>query len=168
MSLKIDFSSLAEGVAGDARGSLTLVAVNPHLLVADQLPTQFNLFLVVVAIDDDTETPVILPGRTVTAQIEARGVDDDALFVAQIRQPVLPSNPPFTVPRVQVVAQVPFTASKVGRYKISAHITIVGDGQEVEGEVTAIRQVQVSDTASMGSLVGTNPAPATTTPPSSS
>lgn len=152
MSLVIDFSAIAEGVAGDARGSLTLVAVNPHLLVADQLPAQFRLALVVLVIDNDTEDPVILPGRTVTAQIEARGPDDEALFVAQMRQPALSPNQPFLAPRVQIIAQVPFTASKVGDYKISAHIAIVGQGQELKGDILATRHVQVLDSASMASL----------------
>jgi hypothetical protein len=151
MSLEIDFASLAEGVAGDSRGSLTLVAVNPHLLVAEQLPTQFNLILVVVAIDNDTDDPAIVPGRIVTGKIEARGPDDDALFVAQLRQPVTPAPSPFLVPRVQIVAQIPFTASKVGAYKISAHIAIVADNQEVKSEIVATRQVRVADSASMGS-----------------
>ena len=149
MSLKIDFATLAEGVAGDVRGSLTLVAVNPHLLVADQLPTQFILFLVVVVDDDDTQDPAIVPGRTVTVQIEARSPDQDALFVAQLRQPVAPSPSPLLLPRVQIVAQVPFTASKVGEYKVSAHIAIVGDDQEIKSEVTATRQIQVSDAVTM-------------------
>ena len=151
MSLEVDFASLSEGVASDFRGSLTLVAVNPHLLVADQLPAQFSVILVVVVIDNDTDDPTILPGRTVAAKIEARGPDDDALFVAQLRQPVTPPPPPSLAPRVQILAQVPFTASKVGLYRISAHITIVTDDQEVKGEVVATRQVQVSDSASVGS-----------------
>lgn len=151
MSLEIDFATLAEGVAGDVRGSLTLVAVNPHLLLADQLPAQFSLILVVVVQDDDREDPVIVPGSTVTARVEARGPDDDALFVAQLRQPVSPPPSPFLRPRVQIVAQVPFTASKAGEYRISAHIAIVGDSQEVKGEIVATRRVQVSDSAAMQS-----------------
>jgi hypothetical protein len=85
----------------------------------------------------------------VTAQIEARSPDQDALFVAQLRQPVTPSPSPLLPPRVQIVAQVPFTASKVGEYKVSAHITIVGDDQEIKSEVTATRQIQVSDAVTM-------------------
>lgn len=149
MSLHIDFASLAEGVAGDARGSLTLVAVNPHLLIADQLPAQFTPFLVVVVEDDDTENPVIVPGRTVTGRIEALGPDSETLFVAQLRQPVVPPPSPSMRPRVQIIAQIPFTASKVGEYRVSASIAIVGDGEEVKSEVVATRRVKVSESTAL-------------------
>ena len=149
MSLEVEFSALSEGVAGDARGSLTLVAVNPHVLIADQLPAQFSPFLVVVIDDDDHEDPALVPGRTVTARIEAVGPDDIVLFVAQLRQAILPPPTALLRPRVQIIAQIPFTASKSGDFKISAHIVIVGEGEEVKGEVTAVRRVQVADTATL-------------------
>jgi hypothetical protein len=149
MSLEIDFSSLAEGVAADSRGNLTLVAVNPQVLVADQLPAQFSPILVVVIVDDDAENPVIVTGRTMTGRIEAIGPDDSVLFVAQIRQPVAPPPASSLHPRVQVVAQVPFTASKSGVFRISANIAVVDEHQMLMGEVTASRSVRVSDAASL-------------------
>jgi hypothetical protein len=149
MSLEIDFASLAEGVAGDARGNLTLVAVNPHALVADQLPAQFSPILVVVVVDNDAGNPAIVVGRTITGRIEARAPDDEVLFVAQLRQPVVPPPAPSLSPRVQIVAQVPFTASKPGEFRISAHIATVDEQENVIGEVTATRKVRVSDSASL-------------------
>ena len=149
MSLEVDFAALTEGVAADARGSLTLVAANPHVLVADQLPAQFSPILVVIVDDDDIENPAIVPGQTVTARIEAIGPDGVVLFVAQLRQPILPPSTPLLGARVQIVAQIPFTASKTGDFKISAHIVIVDENEEVKGEVTATRRVKVSDVASL-------------------
>jgi hypothetical protein len=42
MSLAVSLATLAEGAATDGRGNVTLVAVNPHALAADQLPAQFT------------------------------------------------------------------------------------------------------------------------------
>jgi hypothetical protein len=148
MSLVIDFAAIAEGAAADARGILTLVAVNPNALIADQLPAQFSPILVVVATDDEPANPVIVAGRTLTGRIEAAGPDDETLFVAQMRQGIVPSNVPAIPQRVQIVAQVPFTATKTGEYCLSAHITVVDEGEQVMGEVTAVRRVWVLDSAS--------------------
>lgn len=148
MSLIVDFAAIAEGAATDARGILTLVAVNPNALIADQLPAQLSPILLVVAMDDDPANPVIVAGRTLTGRVEAAGPDNETLFVAQMRQGIVPSSIPAIPPRVQVVAQVPFTATKTGEYRLSAHITIVDDGEQVIGEVTAVRRVWVLDSAS--------------------
>jgi hypothetical protein len=113
------------------------------------LPAQFSPILVVIVDDDDIENPAIVPGQTVTARIEAIGPDGVVLFVAQLRQPILPPSTPLLGARVQIVAQIPFTASKTGDFKISAHIVIVDENEEVKGEVTATRRVKVSDVASL-------------------
>jgi hypothetical protein len=149
MSLVIDLAVLAEGAATDSRGSLTLVAANPHILIADDLPVPFvPVFLVVV--DEDAETAEILaPGRIVNAKIEVTGPDNQALFVSQIRQAVAPPPHPAIPPRLNVVAQVPFTAAKVGKYQVSAHIEIIGNGNQVTAEITATRTVRVYDRASL-------------------
>jgi hypothetical protein len=148
MSLVIDFVAIAEGVAADARGILTLVAVNSSALIADQLPTQFGPILVVVAVDDELANPVIAAGRTLAGRIEVVSPDNETLFVTQLRQGIVPSAVPAIPPRVQVVAQVPFTATKTGEYRLSAHITVVDEGERIVGEVTAVRRVWVLDSAS--------------------
>ncbi len=148
MSLEIEFASISEGVATDARGNFTLVAVNPNALIADQLPFLFNPILVVVAVDGEPANPVIVPGRTLTGRIEAAGPDDEILFVAQMRQAITAPVIPLIPPRLQVVAQVPFTANKVGEFRLSAYITVVGEGEEVMGEVAAVRKIWILDAAS--------------------
>lgn len=148
MGLVIDFAAIAEGAASDARGILTLVAVNPYALIADQLPAQFSPILVVIAVDDESANPVIVAGRTLTGRIEAVGPDNETLFVAQTRQGIVPSAVPAIPPRIQVVAQVPFTATKTGEYRLSVHITVVDESEQVMGEVTAMRRVWVLDSAS--------------------
>jgi hypothetical protein len=162
MSIKVDFAALAEGAAGDSRGNLTLVAVNPQVLVAEQLPAQFSLILVVVIVDQESNDPTITPGRNVTARIEATGPDGSVLFVAQLRQEIVRPPNPGLEPRVQIVAQVPFMAAKPGDFTISAHITVVGEGEEELGEITASRIVRVSDAAffrSISAQAGADPNP---------
>jgi hypothetical protein len=152
MSLVVDLAVLAEGAATDSRGNFTLVAANPHLLIAEELPVQFNLvFLAVVDDDeDDTAPPQILtPGAVVTAKVEVTGPDSETLFFAQLRQVVVPSPYPAMRPRFQIVAQVPFTASKTGRYRVSARIEVTGQGEQAPAEVTAARTVRVADRASL-------------------
>ena len=151
MSLEVSLATLAEGVTADARGSLTLVAVNPHALIADQLPAQFSPVLVATIEDSDVEHAVIVPGLEMVARVEATGPDDVTLFIAQMRQVIAPPPHPTLQPRVQIIAQVPFAASKTGLYKISAHVAFVGAGEEVKGEVTIARQVRVTDAATMAS-----------------
>ncbi len=149
MSLEVDFVALAEGVASDARGNLTLVAVNPAVLVADQLPAQFAPILVLVVADNDLANPIIVSGRPVTGRVEAVGPDGEMLFVLQLRQAILAPAIPSLPTRVQVIAQVPFTATKAGDFRISAHVAIVGEEEKVVGEITAGRKVRVSDAASL-------------------
>jgi hypothetical protein len=150
MSLVVDLAVLAEGAATDARGSLTLVAANPHILVADELPVQFSpVFLVTVQDDAEDDAAILAPGRPINAKIEVIGPDDEALFVSQLRQAVAP--PPFEAirPALNLLAQVLFTASKIGKYRVSAHIEVIGEGNEAVGEVTATRIVTVTDRASL-------------------
>jgi hypothetical protein len=152
MSLAINLAVLAEGAAQDARGNITLVAANPGLFIADELPAQFSpVFLVVVE-----ETPganedaqIIKPGRTLSARVEVRSPDEQILFYAQLRQVILP--PPNTlVPlRLQVLAQLPFTASKTGEHKAIAHIQVIAEHEQLHGEVTATRTVTITDAASL-------------------
>ena len=149
MSLAVNLVVLAEGAATDSRGNLTLVAVNPQTLIADELPAQFSPIFVVVVEDDEAEPQVIVPGNTVTARLEATGPDDAVVFFAQLRQAVQPPPHPTMHGRVQVIAQVPFAAGKAGTYRVSAHIAIVGAHEQLQGEVTASRSVRVADAASL-------------------
>jgi hypothetical protein len=151
MSLEVSLATLAEGVTSDARGSLTLVAVNPYALIADQLPAQFGPVFVATIEDSDAEQPVIVPGINMSARVEATGPDDVVLFVTQMRQTVVPPPHPTMRPRVQIIAQVPFTASKKGTYTVSAHVAFVSEAEEVKGEVTITRRVRVADAASLAS-----------------
>jgi len=145
VSLEASLATLTEGVAADARGNLTLVAVNPHALAAGQLPAQFAPVFVATIDDGDDENPVIIPGRTMTARVEAKGPDDVVLFVGQMRQPVAPPPDSILRPRMQIIAQVPFTASKTGVYTVTAHVTIVDENEEVKDELTITRAVRVTD-----------------------
>jgi hypothetical protein len=149
MSLEIDLATLAEGVAADARGNLTLVAVNPNVLGAEHLPAQFAPILVVIVADDDLTDPIIVAGRSFAGRIEAVGPDGEVLFVLQVRQGVLPPAIPSVPPRLQVVAQVPFTATKTGDYRISAHIAVMDEGEKILGEITAGRTVRVLDATAL-------------------
>lgn len=149
MSLVVDLAVLAEGAATDVRGNMTLVAANPHILLSDDLPVPFvPIFL--VAVEEDGETAdILIPGRIVDAKMEVTGPDGEILFVSQIRQAVTPPPHPAIPPRLNVVSQVPFTASKIGRYLVTAHIKIIADGNQVAAEVTATRTVRVFDRASL-------------------
>ena len=151
MSLVVDLAVLAEGAATDARGNLTLVAANPHMLMADELPAQFSpVFLAVIDEAEDTDAPNILAvGRVINAKIEVVGPDDEALFVGQIRQAVMPPAYPSLRPVLQVIAQIPFTASKIGTYRVSAHIEVGGEAEQASTKITATRTVRVTDRASL-------------------
>jgi hypothetical protein len=149
MSLVVDLAVLAEGAATDTRGNLTLVGANPHVLVADDLPTQFvPVFLVAVQEDSET-TDILTPGRFLNAKIEVTGPDGEVLYISQIRQAIAPSPHPSLPPRLNVVGQVPFTASKIGKYQVSAHVEVLGGDNQAPAEVTATRTVRVSDQASL-------------------
>jgi hypothetical protein len=150
MSLIVDLAALAEGAASDVRGSLTLVAVSQNVFVADEFPFQFAPVFVVVVADDaegTTQPTVLNPGVVVTAKVTAEGPGEETLFVAQLRQTIQPHPVPNMTPRFQIVAQVPFTASKSGAYQISADIEAL-DGVEVVATVTANRKFRVIDAAS--------------------
>lgn len=150
MSLTVDLAILAEGATNDARGSLTLVGVNPTVFVAEELPAQFVPVFVVNVIDGNEAKPESLtPGAKVSARIEVQGPDGEVLFVAPLRQVVSPQPSPDVPPRMQVLAQVPFTASKPGPYRFSARIEAHDDSESEPAEVTAVRTVRVTDAASL-------------------
>jgi hypothetical protein len=148
VSLAVDLAVLADVAVPDSRGNLTLVGVNPQVLIAEEYPVQFAPFLLVMLKDDDgSET--LLPGRIVNATVEATGPDGEVLFVFPLtHQPIAPPPFPALKPRVQVVGQVPFTASKPGDYTVSARIKITADGETI-AEVSVGRTVRISDLASL-------------------
>jgi hypothetical protein len=151
MSLVVNLAVLAEGATTDARGNLTLVAVNPQVLVADELPAQFSPIFVMVVEDDETESPSsIMAGRIVTAKIEATGPDSSVVFFTQLRQAVMQSSVADLRGRVQLLAQIPFTAPKIGIYTVSAEVTFSG-GNETEDSnpISAKRSVRVADLSSL-------------------
>jgi hypothetical protein len=151
VSLVVDLAVLAEGAATDARGNVTLVAANPSMLIAEELPAQFSpVFLAVVNEGEDGYPPSILtPGRVIAVRIEVTSPEDEVLFVGQLRQAVAPPPYPDMQPILSVIAQVPFAASKVGRYTVSAQIRALGEGEHVLDEVTARRTVRISDRPSL-------------------
>lgn len=150
MGLIVDLAVLAEGAATDSRGNVTLVAANPHILVANEFPVQFAPVFVAIIADEAEDGPqpsVLVPGVTVTAKVTAEGPGEETLFVAQLRQIIQASPIPNLTPRFQLLAQVPFTASKSGTYKISADIEAL-DGARSLASVTAARKIRVTDVAS--------------------
>lgn len=156
MSLIVDLAVLAEGAAADSRGSMTLVGVNPNVLLAETFPVQFSPILL-VTLKDDQEAGTLTPGRLVAATVKATGPDGEVIFIAPaIRQVITPSPLPALPPKINVLAQVPFTASKNGTYTISARITVIdGDNGTELAEAATERTVIVSDLASLK----TKPAP---------
>lgn len=149
MSLAINLAVLAEGAATDSRGNVTLVSVNPQVLVADELPAQFSPLFVVIVEDDENEPPIIVPGNTVTTSVQATDPDGVVVFFTQLRQVINPPPNPNLRSRVQLIAQLPFTAAKAGLYTASADVVVVAEHEEVQGQVTARRKVRVSDMASI-------------------
>jgi len=154
MSLAINLAVLAEAAATDARGNITLVAANPGLLIADELPAQFApVFLVVVEETPwaNEEAQIIKPGRTLSARVEVRDPGGQIIFYAQLRQVILPAPNTLLPMRLQVLAQVPFTASKTGECKAIAHIQVIAEHEQLLGEITAARTVMITDAASLKS-----------------
>lgn len=150
MSLAINLAVLAEGATFDSRGSLTLVAVNPQTLVAEQFPAQFApIFVVTVGEDVEGDTyKVIVPGHGVKSRVQATDPDGNVVFYTQLQQVVPPVPHPNLPPRVQLIAQVPFAAQKGGEYKVSGRIEVTSaDGQEET--VEAERKVLVVDLATL-------------------
>lgn len=154
MSLLVNLAVLAEGVAPDSRGLLTLVAANPQAFVADQFPAQFApVFVIAIDEEKDTDTSgIIAAAQKITFRVQATDPDGNVVFYAQQQPPVPPAPHPHMPPRLNLVVQVPFNAPKVGEYAISARITV--SGQERHDEVIeASQKVLVVDSAAMRSEV---------------
>lgn len=150
MSLSINLATLAEGAATDSRSNVTLVGVNPHVLLADELPTLLSpVFYVVVEEDESTpeNSRVIIPGRMLSAKVDITSPDGEVVFVTQHRQVIVPPPASWVTVRLQVFAQLPFTASKSGEYHANARVTVVGDNDQILGEITATRKFKVADAA---------------------
>jgi hypothetical protein len=150
VSLIVDLAVLAEGAAADSRGSITLVGVNPNVLLAETFPVQFSPILL-VTLKDDEEAGTFRPGRVVAATVKATGPDGEVIFIAPaIRQVITPSPLPALSPKINVIAQVPFTASKSGTYTVSARMTVIdGDSGAELAEASTERTVIVSDLNSL-------------------
>jgi hypothetical protein len=150
MSVIVNLAVLAEGLGSDSRGLLTLIAVNPQSLVAEQLPAQFAPVFV-VAIEEDASpgaATFLAPGRTASVRVQAADEDGNVVFYSQQEQVVPPAPHPNLPARMQLIAQVPFAAQKGGLYEISARITLHGpDGQDEE--VRAARNILVMDVATL-------------------
>jgi hypothetical protein len=147
VSLEIDLAVLAEGAATDSRGNVTLVGINPSLFLVENFPVQFSPVLLVALKEDESET--LSPGRTLSATVEVTGPDDEVLFAFPIRQVIAPQPYRGLRPRAQVVGQVPFTASKIGIYTVSARIAVIGDDGKPIAEVSTSRQLRITDLPSL-------------------
>jgi hypothetical protein len=145
----MNLAALAEGVATDARGNLTLVAVNPQFLVTNDLPVQFAPFFIMIVEDDGREPIEMVPGHTLTAKVEAKGPDDAVVFFTQMRQMVATPSNSAVRGRIQVLAQIPFTAAKTGAYTISADLTFLAPDGEPHAHIEVSRSVNVIDVASL-------------------
>jgi hypothetical protein len=151
MSLAINLAVMAEAAATDARGNITLVAANPAILIVDELPAQLGPVLLVVVEETspaNEDVQIIKPGRNLSARVEVRSPDEQILFFAQLRQVILPAPNKVLPLRLQILAQLPFTASKTGEHKAIAHIQVTSEHEQLHGEITATRTVMITDAAS--------------------
>lgn len=124
MSLRVDFIGFAEGAATDSRGNVSLIGFHPQVLIQDAFPSQVTPTLVLVASEDEQPAPLVVPGSIVTFRVEILGPDGDTLFVTEQQQPIGERRWRSLSGRLQVIAQIAFSANKPGDYKGRVTVTV--------------------------------------------
>jgi hypothetical protein len=124
VSLTVDFVGLAEGLAVDLRGGLTLVGFHPPVLLVEKFPMQVTPTLVIVIGDDETPELILQPGRSADFQVRVVGPNDEVLFFVEQRAPIQARRWERLPMRLQLLAQVPVNVGKPGEYRFLASINI--------------------------------------------
>jgi hypothetical protein len=145
MTLKVVTAALAEGVALDTRGNVSLVGFNPQMLTYERLPAQCSPAFAVALEDEEGAPPSIQPGRLLHIELQVTGTDGEVLFFAEDNQNLQNPKVEGIPPRVQLIANVQFTAAKAGKYAVTARFNYP---DEPDGPVEA---------ASRSFYVGENP-----------
>ncbi|MDF2270677.1 hypothetical protein P2Q00_35415 [Streptomyces coacervatus] len=134
----------AEAATFDARGQLALIGFSPQAFTVEQFPGQVNAPLIMI-IDDDDEGATLKAGRTANVRIMVKNDSGEVVFFVEQATPVNEVKNSGMLPgRLALVAQVPVTASKAGRYTYHATVTVVGDDSP---ELTAQASLRVVDQA---------------------
>jgi hypothetical protein len=123
MGARIDWFGLAEGVAADARGAMTLVGFSPDFLLIPDLPGAQTVFWVLVLKDDDGE-PALVEGAQLSVDIQVYGPDgrvvggsQQVAGIAAKRHPELPGSIIFSV-------GMRLTFHQYGEHKAAAEVTV--------------------------------------------
>lgn len=145
MALQLDWLGFAEGSAIDMRGSVTLVGFNPQVIFVERFPGQVAPTIVLVVEDTEDPEPLIVPGKMMKLRLQVTGPDGEVVLFTEQEQQVVTAKPFAEVRgRVQLLAQIPFPAGKVGEHKISVRLSI-GGVPSVAGE----RVILVAETGSL-------------------
>lgn len=104
MAIEVDWFGLSEGVATDARGSLTLVGFSPDFLIMPTLPAAMNLFLILRVTDNEDPELIFNEKTEVTIDAQIYGPDGKVLggmqqssFIGPKRHPDLPATATITL-----------------------------------------------------------------------
>lgn len=125
MSPQVTFIGFSEGATFDARGQLALIGFSPQVHIVDQFPAQLAPTVVVI-VDDDDESHTLKEGRTANVRIVVANEADEVVFFVEQATPVSEVKKSGLPGRLTLMAQFPITASKAGRYKYQATISIAG------------------------------------------
>jgi hypothetical protein len=127
-----DWLGIAEGVANDARGALTLVGVNQNVLIAPQFPHNDVRTIIILAVDE--EGTVLTADASIDLDIQLVSPAGKVLFANhQSVNMSAASNPAGIPPEVtsrgfQFVGSLSLQLTEYGRHVLSATI-VVGDAE---------------------------------------
>lgn len=124
----VDWMGLAEGVAADASGKLTIVGLAPTHFAIDSFPAQMNLAFILVAHLDESEVPDDMGDTKVRSRLQGQGPDGTTLFLMENVAPLITVKGRQRVPaRFQAVSSLGLNIPKPGRYTLSGTFTILRD-----------------------------------------
>ncbi len=138
MTLRVDWFGLAEGVAADAAGKVTLVGFAPQFLLIDRYPAIAAPSVVWIIEDDEDPSPLLGAGIRGTFKIEVSNPEGATMFVTTQpvelgakRWPALPT-------RLQLIAQFPLQIEKPGAYRIHGELRLPELSEPLEGVRTIL------------------------------
>ncbi|MEU5968899.1 hypothetical protein [Streptomyces globisporus] len=130
------FMGFAEGATFDARGQLALIGFSPQVHTVEQFPAQLAPSVVVI-VDDDDESQVLKDGRTASVRMVVANEAGEVVFFVEQATPIAEAKKSGLPGRLTLMAQFPITASKAGRYRYHATISVAGDqAPDIEAEAT--------------------------------
>lgn len=138
MTLKLDWFGIAENAVADNLGRISLLNFSPDSFSFENYPARARFSLVLVALDQDVNDPMLIPGRVFNIAFEILSEDGTAIGVGAASAAAGKKKDPRLPGKLFFIGEIQMEFPKSGVYTAAVSVRL-GD----EEALRASRQVTV-------------------------